>query len=1278
MKKQAALKGITLLLPVFLLLAMMPNRAQAQYLINTIAGTGNPGSGGDNFAATAAQLNNPIGVTKDRTGNIFIADYLNNKIRKIDLAGTITTYAGTGVQGYFGDGALATSAKLWNPTGVACDTLGNLFITDNGNNRIRKVNASTGVITTVAGIGGSGNYNGDNIAATGAQLNQPFGIALDKAGNIFFGDRNNHRIRKINTSGIITAIAGTGTAGFSGDNGLADSAMIQYPSGGVVVDSIGNVYFSDTYNHRVRKINLGDSISTFAGTGLAAYSGDGNPANTAQLNYPHGLSIDNQGNIYIADYGNNVIRIVTTDGLINSIAGNGIPGFFGDGGLALNAQMRNPMGVFVSGVNVLISDYYNNRIRILTPCQAPVNASGGIIGNTLVCPGSSQIYSIAPILGATSYTWTYPSGWTGGSATDSITFITGNNGGTISVTGNNVCGSTTPQNLIVTMNSVPSQPVSITGNTSFCLNSNQTYSIATVPGATSYSWTLPNGWTGTSSSETINAVASGISGNISVTANNNCGSSIPQTLAVTVNTAPNQPGIISGTTTVCANSSQTYSISPVSGATSYNWTLPSGWSGTSTTNSINATIGTLSGTILVSATNTCGTGIAQSLTIHVDTIPGQPLAITGSTTVCIGTLQNYSVAAVPCATSYTWTLPSGWSGNSSSNSINATVGTTGGTITVTANNSYGNSVVQTLTITTITVPSQPSAIAGNTVFCQNSSQTFSIPSLSGATSYTWTLPNGFSGTSSTNSITATAGVNSGNVTVTANNQCGSSSPQTMAVTVNLVPTQPGTITGPSPICAGSTHIYSISPVVNASYYTWTLPNGWSGTSTTDSITVIAGSASGTILVTAGNSCGNSSPRSISITVTPLPTQPGAIIGNDSVCVGTTQSYSITSVTGATSYIWTVPAGWSINNGQGSTYVTVHVTNVSGIDTIYVKAANYCDTSTAQELIVTVLGIPPIPGSITGPQILCRGAVYTYIAPAVSSATHYSWNLPFNWTGSSTTDTINATPDFHSGNITISAWNACGSSTSLPYMVVVDTSVPLKPDTIIGPLIVCQNTIHTYKTHPVNTATGYTWTLPSGWNDSSTLDSIITHANGASGYIFVAANNACGTGPQDTIYVNVNPAPPIPSINQVGNTLISSSPHNNQWYINHVLQTNDTNQIFTITIPGNYTVVVTNQNGCTSESGPINIITVVIDEINAAKNIHIYPNPNNGNFTLSYHLEAKTMFRITDISGRTIKNIPINENNATQIIEAGDLQNGIYYWDMPINQSIAKGKIVIIR
>src|SRR6185312_2277000 len=255
----------------------------------------------------------------------------------------ITTIAGIGSWGYGGDNGPATSATLFLPTAAAVDSSGNVYIVDYYNNRIRKVTASTGIITTIAGNGAAG-YSGDNGPATSAELNYPAGIALDNAGNIYVVDTQNVRIRKITAAtGIITTVAGNGTLGSGGDNGPATSASMAYPDG-VAIDNSGNIYIADTDNGMIRKVTASTGvITTIAGTGYVGSSGDNGPATSATLNYPNAVALDGSGNVYIADSANNKIRRITgSTGIITTAAGSGTAGYTGDNGLATSATLNDP------------------------------------------------------------------------------------------------------------------------------------------------------------------------------------------------------------------------------------------------------------------------------------------------------------------------------------------------------------------------------------------------------------------------------------------------------------------------------------------------------------------------------------------------------------------------------------------------------------------------------------------------------------------------------------------------------------------------------------------------------------------------------------------------------------------------------------------------------------------------------------------------------------------------------------------------------------------------
>jgi uncharacterized protein (TIGR03437 family) len=379
--------------PVFfaaLLTALaLPALCQAQgYTVTTVAGKGNSKYAGDGGKATDASFSSPISVAVDKNGNIFVADNADCVIREFSVGGNISTVAGKPAQGcgYSGDGA-ATGVQLW-PAALAVDAAGNVYIAEPVNGRVRKLTVG-GNIVTVAGGGSSFSPPfGDGGLATLATLVSPTAVAVDAAGNVYIADRENYNVRKVATNGTISTVAGTGKEfnprGGNGDGGPATSAIVT-PST-IAIDAAGNLYIAEDdflNGYDVRKVNAAGTISTFAGGVSGGHSGDGGPATSAGLSRPEGLAVDSAGNLFISEPEANYVRMVSTGGTITTIAGDGNSGYMGDGGPATSAEFTMPYGLAVSGSGqIYIADQANFVVRMLTGAassSAPAISAGGII-----------------------------------------------------------------------------------------------------------------------------------------------------------------------------------------------------------------------------------------------------------------------------------------------------------------------------------------------------------------------------------------------------------------------------------------------------------------------------------------------------------------------------------------------------------------------------------------------------------------------------------------------------------------------------------------------------------------------------------------------------------------------------------------------------------------------------------------------------------------------------------------------------------------------------------
>ena len=369
--------------------------ASATGMIWTVAGDGYVLAVGDGMPATSAILHQPAAVALDAAGNLFIADTGTERIRVVPASGIIETLAGTGTAGYNQDGVAATAGELDAPTGIALDPWGNLFLADRNNQRVREIAA--GIINTFAGTGGVGTGQ-EGLAPADTPLRGPRGVCAGKDGSVYIVDTDNHRVLVAPPQGTVSTFAGNGSPGDAGDGGAARLGQLNRP-GACAIDGSGDVFIADTYSHRIRKVTPDGVIHSVAGTGIPGYGGDGGSACAAALYAPAGVAVDGNGEVFIADTGNHAIRVVTTDGIIHTIAGNGVAGFAGDGGDAAAAQLSSPAGMLLDGAgNLYFADTGNNRVRLLAP-QSGTEAVGPapVSGPLALVNAASQVQgAVAP------------------------------------------------------------------------------------------------------------------------------------------------------------------------------------------------------------------------------------------------------------------------------------------------------------------------------------------------------------------------------------------------------------------------------------------------------------------------------------------------------------------------------------------------------------------------------------------------------------------------------------------------------------------------------------------------------------------------------------------------------------------------------------------------------------------------------------------------------------------------------------------------------------------
>ncbi|MFN3405647.1 MAG: glycosyl hydrolase family 18 protein [Cytophagaceae bacterium] len=771
---------------------------------------------------------------------------------------------------------------------------------------------------------------------------------------------------------------------------------------------------------------------------------------------------------------------------------------------------------------------------VITVNSTPAQPSN-IVGSATVCAGTNGTYSVTSVTGV-NYTWSYTGTgvtFTGSGNSVTATFASNATAGNITVTPSNTCGPGTARTLAVTINNVPAQPSNITGSATVCAGTSGTYSVTSVTGV-NYTWSYTGTgvtFTGTGNSVTANFAANATAGDITVTPENNCGTGTARTLPVSITTVPNQPTNITGSATVCAGTSGTYSVTAVTGVT-YAWSYTgTGVTFTGTGNSVTATFASnaTAGNITVIPSNNCGPGTARTLAVTINNVPAQPTNITGSATVCAGTSGTYSVTAVTGVT-YAWSYTgTGVTFTGTGNSVTATFASnaTAGNITVTPSNNCGPGTARTLAVTINNVPAQPSNITGSATVCAGTSGTYSVTAVTGVT-YAWSYTGiGVTFTGSGNSVTATFASNAtaGNITVTPSNTCGPGTARTLAVTINNVPAQPSNITGTATVCAGTSGTYSVTAVTGVTYAWSYSGTGVTFTGTGNSVTAnfASNATAGNITVTPSNNCGPGTARTLAVTINTVPSQPSNVTGSATVCAGTSGTYSITQVTGVT-YAWSYTGTGVTFTGSGNSVTAAFASNATA-GNITVTPSNTCGTGTARTLAVTINSAPAQPSTITGSATVCAGTSGTYSVTAVTGVT-YAWSYTgtgVTFTGTGNSVTANFASNATAGNITVTPSNSCGAGTARTLGVTVNP-LPGTASAINGPNSVCANsTGNIYSIPNVANATGYNWTLPSGAiiTAGANTRSITVSFGTAGGTIAVTPINACGSGSGSTVTVSVS-------------------------------------------------------------------------------------------------------------------------------------------------------------
>ncbi|MES2387020.1 MAG: gliding motility-associated C-terminal domain-containing protein [Bacteroidota bacterium] len=1128
---------------------MLAGPFSEQTIVSTVAGKG-PGYADGND--TAARFSYPSGLVFDASGNMFITDQGNNRIRKMTPAGVVTTFAGSGVAGY-ADG-VGTNAKFNEPYGIAIDLAGNLYVGDHGGYRVRKITPG-GFVTTLAGSGLPGFTDGQGTAAS---MMNPMGIAVDRSGNVYVADYRNHAIRKITPGGMLTTFAGSGTQGYA--EGIGTAAQFRYPVG-VTTDALGYVYVVDENNHVIRRITPAGQTGTFAGVGYQGRN-DAFALNSA-FAFPIGCSLDPSLNLYVADTYNQLIRVVTRAGRVITLAGNA--GGYADG-LGPQAAFDAPVTAVPDGNgNLFVADLYNCRIRKVRPFMTYLWSNGDSTQNiTATQPG---VYTLRTIIaGCTSapsnpvtvsflsppkpvvtgsgsvnvcvgssitLTSSAATGnrWSTGDTTQSITADTAGTY-TVYVTGA-ICPSEAADPVTVSYFPIPAAPtLSANGPTTFCSNSFVNISSSARFG---------NLWSNGDTTQSINVSRAG---NYSVrNITNGCTSAVSN--PVTVSIIPPETPVITaaGFPTICAGQSLTLSSSTHFG---------NHWSTGDTTQSISVSLpGTY--TVYTDSGGICTSGTSVPVTVTVNPKPARPvITVSGNINICTG-------ASVTLRSDYA--TGNIWSNGASTQSI--TVNAAGNYSVQSIVLGCTSDVSNVVAVNLIPLPPAPTiSTAGQLSFCVGGSVTLTSSS---ATGNVWST--GETTQSITIGSTGTFSVRQ------VQNGCTSVTSASVIVDVTQTPPVPVISTNsPLAICEGG----SVTLTVSASQaYIWS--NG----ERTQNITV-RNPGTYTVRVLA-NGCTSGSSAGVTVSVTPVPAAPViSPAGNVTFCIGANDSLYSDNATGNLWSTGSTERGITVR--QPGTYTVRRVLNgctsvpsaavtvsfgsvqkpvlralgplsfcsgdsvvlISSLPTnnlwsngsragsitvrspgkYYLRASNNGCQSAPDSVTVNVFPVPgPVSVSPAGPISLCSGGSVLLTLPD-SALTGYTHLWTYNGAPAGSFSQLIAN---RSGNYAVSIITASGCTSALSNMVSVTITPPIPKPLIKGPKTLCGSQTGNYSVDPSVFPAGsaYSWSTSGGVFTTSDMmaDVQLRPLPGQSSawLRFTVTSGQCSN--TDSMKVGFNTAPP---------------------------------------------------------------------------------------------------------------------------------------------------------